>query len=331
MRPVFLSLLLLLLAPPAAALAEDVTFRAVVDPVTGGTPTEPAPVAAQLEVAIGSQDRPPAETRELAVAFPPGFTFTGTNAPACDMEDLGVRGPTACPAGSQIGSGEATFVYLPTSLRIRGTTDAMALYSGGPGKLLLYLHVTQPTELAFVFPGVVTDGPEGPLMTFDLREVSDASTGTTAVTKVRLDLPRGGTGVAPPRPAKARRYKACRRLGRSTTRVVCFTCRGRGPAKRCFNRRIERRRAASAPRQATEAVPVGALASGPCPADGRWPFQARLLFRGGGDPRQTADVVVTCTPTPSGPSAQAPAPSPAQPACMVLPQLCPPPAARRGG
>lgn len=318
----------LALAPGVAGAAQDVALRAVLDPATGSAGQSATPVAAQLDVTVGTQSRPPAETRELAVAFPAGFSFTGTAAPACDMEELGVRGPTACPAGSQIGSGEASFVYLPDTLRIRGTTDAMALYSAGPGRLLLYLHVTRPTELAFVFPGVVTDGPDGPVVTFDLREVSDASTGTTAVTRVRLDLPRGGTGVAAPRPARARRYKACRRLGRSTTRVVCFTCRGRGAAKRCFNRRVERRPARSAPRQATQAVPVGALAAGPCPADGRWPLQARFLFRGAGDPRQTADAVVTCTPAPAAPPSTDPQPTPAQPACTVLPQLCP---AVRGG
>ncbi|WP_354699369.1 hypothetical protein DSM112329_05084 [Paraconexibacter sp. AEG42_29] len=348
--------------PATAVAAEKVRFGVAVDPAVGGTAAAPSPVAARLTLAVGSQDRPPAEARELAVAFPQGFTFTGVRAAVCDAEDLGVRGPTACPSGSQIGAGQASFVYLPSSLRIRGTTDAMALYAAGPGKVLLYLHVTQPTTLAFVFPGTVTpgDAASGPVVTFDLREVADASTGTTSLTQVTLDLPRGGLGDAGQAP-KAKRYKYCRAV-KGTSRTLCYTCRGRGKARRCFNRRFEKRKVVR-PRSAVAAAvavaratprsgaigggggspppmgpawrgaatradaaltpPVGALAAGPCGAGGQWAFEARLLFRGGA--RQTEAATVACTP---GSAAAGPGTAPGTPAlppCMVLPALCPAP------
>lgn len=170
-----------------------------------GSATAPQPVRVGIDAALpaASGATQPA-LRTLSVALPGGFTTTLDTIVSCSRPAFETSGSAACPAGSRLGAGSASFVYASGGLRIPASTDELVLFHGertasatGPGKqsaLYLYLRITKPIALSFVVPGTVVDrpAPAGPLVTFDLGAVAQPGGGASvSVTRAAFEIARG--------------------------------------------------------------------------------------------------------------------------------------------
>src|SRR5919197_370936 len=96
----------------------------------------------------GSKHSP---TTRAVVFFAKGLKFNDTKFPTCSQSALDANGPSACPKGSQIGSGSADVDARPV---INETIHGDTLGFNAKGhKVLLYTTTTTPIQTATTIVG----------------------------------------------------------------------------------------------------------------------------------------------------------------------------------
>src|SRR4051794_39337680 len=116
---------LVISAAPAGAAEQRAALAAKFTPTKAGTASAPNPVATELTFSFpdASETNVPPRGRELDIALPEGFKYTGSGAAVCDFAKLQADGPSACPAGSQLGEGGASFYLVFPNFPVSGSTD----------------------------------------------------------------------------------------------------------------------------------------------------------------------------------------------------------------
>ena len=202
--PTQIALRLVLATIASTAIATTTSARAAVSfavtahPATPGAPTASQPVKLAVRASLTSSSR---TVSRLAIALPDGFTTTLPTLASCIAPDFDSAGSSACPAGSRLGSGSASFVYVAGATRIAAATDEVVLFhgrrEGTTSALHLYLRISKPIALSYTIPGTIEDraAPAGPLVTFDLSRVAQPGAGgRVSVTRAAFDLDRGLVG-----------------------------------------------------------------------------------------------------------------------------------------
>ncbi len=183
------------LAVPAGGLAAT-SLSVDVTPARPATTPAGSPVELAIRAALSAAARGtlPPTLRALSLAMPAGFQIALADVPPCSQDVLELRGPAACPTGSRIGAGSASFVYVAGALRISATTRELSVFRGPGTAILVYVRVTQPTTFAVVLTGTLEDrpAPAGPRLSLDLARIARIEGGGSAVvTRLAVDLSRG--------------------------------------------------------------------------------------------------------------------------------------------
>jgi hypothetical protein len=148
---------ILLLVPVALAAAQSsppitVTVYPKVVPNKAGTPAHPQGVRLSVQIKIGIPvNYEPPLLNEVDVWFPRGGLYNGGRFPTCSERRLNALGPTACPAGSIMGSGtgvgraDTTFTY-----------PKITVVNGGPREVFFYTVLNNPARVQEAVPGQIT-------------------------------------------------------------------------------------------------------------------------------------------------------------------------------
>jgi hypothetical protein len=95
-------------------------------------------------------------TQTITLFLPGGVRVAGASMPHCNPQALERSGPSACPKGSSIGTGNATGWTLGQLWPL-----TLTLYNGPGGNLLSYVTASTPVKVETVIEGHVTS-PGGP-------------------------------------------------------------------------------------------------------------------------------------------------------------------------
>ncbi len=191
--------LLASLAGAACAATDGLAASSVSVAVTPARPAASparAPVSVAIRASLGADRRGalPPTLRALSISTPAGFQTALAGTPSCAQDTLELGGPGACPGGSKLGAGSASFVYVAGALRIAASTRELSVFRGPGDAILAYVEVSQPTTFSVVLPGTLSarPAPSGPLLSLDLGRVAQVEGGGSAVvTRLAVDLERG--------------------------------------------------------------------------------------------------------------------------------------------
>jgi hypothetical protein len=185
----------------AAAAFGAATFSVTATPATPGGATASQPVKLAVRASLTAASGSPPPLRTLSISLPNGFTTTLPAIASCVAPDFAARGSSACPVGSRLGTGRASFVYTSGGARIPAATDEVVLFhgerAGARSALYLFAHISKPVAFSFSLPGAVEDraAPAGPLVTFDLSGVAQLNTGgAVSLASAAFDIERGVVG-----------------------------------------------------------------------------------------------------------------------------------------
>jgi len=95
-------------------------------------------------------------TQTITLFLPGGVHVAGGKMPKCNPQSLERSGPSACPKGSQVGSGTATGWTLGQLWPL-----TLSLYNGPGGNLLSYVTASTPVKIETVVEGHVSTPPGG--------------------------------------------------------------------------------------------------------------------------------------------------------------------------
>ncbi len=142
-------------APPAAAASQaSLTARLSPERLGGRTTVS---FGIELHVPAGQF---PAPMTGIEVRYPKnlGIGTSGLGFQTCDPDQLRAEGPSACPANSVMGFGNA-LVEVPFGPEVIRESTKITLYSGpvqdGHLGLLFYAQGTPPIAAQLLFPGLV--------------------------------------------------------------------------------------------------------------------------------------------------------------------------------
>jgi hypothetical protein len=90
-------------------------------------------------------------TQTITLFLPSGIRDAGAKLPSCNPEKLQASGESACPKGSEIGTGEAAGYTLGVVEPIK-----LLLYNGPGGSLLTYVVGLDPVSIQVVVQGTVS-------------------------------------------------------------------------------------------------------------------------------------------------------------------------------
>jgi hypothetical protein len=136
---------LLLFASIASAASTRISVNASLKPTKPGSPAHPVGVTAAVAIDVMplSTAAPPA-TSEVDIFLPKALRTRGSQFPSCSTTTMASSaGLSACPAGSQIGTGSASGTAL-------GLTEQLGVkvFNGPGGKsIILYLSGTTPLSI----------------------------------------------------------------------------------------------------------------------------------------------------------------------------------------
>lgn len=176
--------------------AVTVAFNASVSPNKAGKPTG-------LKVHIASSDaaavQPPIMNR-IVIKLNSGGQYNGSKFPKCTLSVLQSKGPSGCPGGSKIGSGNGVGYARPV------VTDPvkakLTIFNGGSTILVFVLPDLGPT---FVTVGKIIHKKDGPYdYTLDFKippiktlpSAPDASVGTVDTNTPKKTIKKGGRTIS---------------------------------------------------------------------------------------------------------------------------------------
>lgn len=114
---------------PAAVIAATTLTAAAA--ATPGSSAAPLLLAVDLQMVIAADGAARhAGCARTVFAAPDGFAATVDGVPACSTAVLQAGGSAACPPGSQLGSGSASFFVLLSGFQLAGETQELALFHG---------------------------------------------------------------------------------------------------------------------------------------------------------------------------------------------------------
>jgi hypothetical protein len=123
---------------PAAMASSFVGITGSVTPKNGGTPAKPAGHTLFTQFTTGTTEgTQPPPVRTAVLTYGKQLDINGKAFKNCSKTLLDAKGPTACPAGSQVGKGSAAGmlgtanINLPVSAFNAGTGTKLNLYVGG--------------------------------------------------------------------------------------------------------------------------------------------------------------------------------------------------------
>ena len=132
----------------AHAVTNTYTLSGTVSPSKAGTKKKPTAVAVTFKIGVGeAAGQRPASIKSVEVKIPNG-KVNGKSFPKCTVAILTSKGPSGCPKGSEVGSGEFDSIAGATadpndkSLPCHATAKA---FNAANGHLLLYLTGAPPT------------------------------------------------------------------------------------------------------------------------------------------------------------------------------------------
>jgi hypothetical protein len=153
------ALSLIVAGPAAAATNTTMDASLTATPAKAGTKKKPRPVAVTLGIEGGtvSGTGQPAPTTKLHIVLPKGFIWNGKGWPKkarCDVAKANkLRSPSACPAGSKVGSGHVT--ALANNGLLVEEIDVTA-YVTKTGSLGLFLNADRPVPISTMLDGKVS-------------------------------------------------------------------------------------------------------------------------------------------------------------------------------
>jgi hypothetical protein len=131
---------------------------ASVTPSKAGTPKKPKPIQLLVELTGSTDDGsvPPA-SKHVITRFGKGIVFNGAPFPSCTLETLNDanKGPSKCPPGSKIGTGEAT-AHIGNDPTGPDEQLVVTVFNGPKGKsTLFHLKGTAPVAVNAAFAGSI--------------------------------------------------------------------------------------------------------------------------------------------------------------------------------
>lgn len=146
--------------PVAFAATKEQGIDGAISPAKAGSTAKPR--NATLSITL-STPAPPAgkqfATERAVVSLPKGLRYNGAKFPVCTPEKLQSGGPSACPAGSKVGSGDAEATALNGQINAKLTVTAFNASKGK--KLLLLVQGSQPIQINSVIEGTLKSGKGG--------------------------------------------------------------------------------------------------------------------------------------------------------------------------
>ena len=148
-----------------------------------------AAVAVSIESSDPAAEQPPIMNR-IQIKFPAGGKWNGPKFPKCSINTLNSKGPTGCPSGSKIGTGNGVGYAKPV------VTDPvkakLTIFNGGNTILVYAFPDLGPT---FVTPCKIVGGYNldcqiPPIKT--LPSAPDASVGTVKTNNPAKSIKKGG-------------------------------------------------------------------------------------------------------------------------------------------
>jgi hypothetical protein len=189
-------LILGLAALAALALVTNTALAAVGVKATYSFKPAKANKSASVAVSIESSDpaaeQPPIMNR-IQIKFPAGGKWNGPKFPKCSINTLNSKGPTGCPSGSKIGTGNGVGYAKPV------VTDPvkakLTIFNGGSQILVYAFPDLGPT---FVTPCKIVGGYNldcqiPPIKT--LPSAPDASVGTVKTNNPAKSIRKGGKKI----------------------------------------------------------------------------------------------------------------------------------------
>jgi hypothetical protein len=129
------------------------TLKVTVSPNKAGTKKKPANVTLNV---VTTTVTPPGDERptikSAVLHFAKGAIFNGKKFPHCSQSTLNNRGKSACPAGSQVGTGKAT-AFAST---IETSPKITAFNGPGSNKVELFLELENPVRIASAIEATIT-------------------------------------------------------------------------------------------------------------------------------------------------------------------------------
>jgi hypothetical protein len=185
-----------LAALAALALVTNTALAAVGVKATYSFSPTKANKSAGVKVSIESSDpaaeQPPIMNR-IQIKFPAGGKWNGPKFPKCSINTLNSKGPTGCPSGSKIGTGNGVGYAKPV------VTDPvkakLTIFNGGSQILVYAFPDLGPT---FVTPCKIVGGYNldcqiPPIKT--LPSAPDASVGTVKTNNPAKSIRKGGKKI----------------------------------------------------------------------------------------------------------------------------------------
>jgi hypothetical protein len=175
------------LAAPTVAHAETVVT--IDGSVTQAKPGKPGTmkIAGTTRTTDGTQ--PPTAAR-VDLLLPRQLKIDLRGVPACKAGLLNRKGPSACPAGSRIGSGGITAVVGPIQAK-----PVMTLFYGGGRTILLYTRLKEPIIIAQAIEAKLTpaSGVYGHRLTIPVPKNLQNPIATLSAAITDLNATVGGT------------------------------------------------------------------------------------------------------------------------------------------
>jgi hypothetical protein len=138
-------------APAALAVNASQGLDVAVNPSKAGTKAKPKIVKLTVTTTTTPHDNTPFATKRAIIYFDKSFHFNGKAFKSCSKATLDASGPSACPAGSKVGTGNAQGVAL-------GQTENLTVTPfNGPGgnKIELYVQGSAPLQINSTIEGVL--------------------------------------------------------------------------------------------------------------------------------------------------------------------------------
>jgi hypothetical protein len=136
------------IAAVAHAVTNTYTFSGKVSPSKAGTKKKPTSVSVSFKLGVGEvAGQRPASIKSVEIRIPNG-KVNGNSFPKCSVAILTGKGPSGCPKGSQVGSGQFQSVAGastdPNDKSLPCNASAKA-FNAANGHLLLYVTGAPPT------------------------------------------------------------------------------------------------------------------------------------------------------------------------------------------
>src|SRR3954469_10730996 len=137
----------------APGASHGTVLTASTSPSKKGTLKRPVGVKihARFDTQPAQQGQPGFATKQTIVHLPKGLRFHLDRFKHCSEATLNASGPTACPSGSQIGTGSATGLALGQTENLTVT----AFNGQGSKQLLLYVQGSTPLQINSTIVGTL--------------------------------------------------------------------------------------------------------------------------------------------------------------------------------